>query len=116
MAERYMALNGKYLADADRLLAEGDFVQASEKYWGAAAQIVKAIAERRGWRHSSHRDLRSAVSQLYRETGEEVLLSLFSDAEALHRNFYENELDGDVVRVYATHIHDFIERLESQTT
>ena len=42
-----MALNGKYLEDADRLLEAGDYVQASEKYWGAMAEIVKAIAEGR---------------------------------------------------------------------
>ena len=37
--------------------AKGDFVQASEKGWGATAQIVKAIAQERGWSHNSHRDL-----------------------------------------------------------
>lgn len=37
MAERYRALNGKYLADAERLLAAGDYPQASEKFWGAVA-------------------------------------------------------------------------------
>ena len=40
-------------------LAEGDLLQASEKGWGAAAQMVKAVAETRGWRHSTHRDLYS---------------------------------------------------------
>ena len=91
--ERYVALDGEYLADADRLLAEGDYPQASEKYWGAAAEIVKAVAEARRWRHSSHRDLRGAVSRLFRGSGDAAYLDLFSTAEALHANYYEDFLE-----------------------
>jgi len=32
----------RLLKEAEELLARGDYVQASEKAWGAAAQIVKA--------------------------------------------------------------------------
>ena len=42
-------------------LAEGDLLQASEKGWGVAAQMVKAVAETRGWRHSTHGDLYHVV-------------------------------------------------------
>lgn len=42
----YRRLNGKYLKDADALLQKGDYVQASEKLWGAAAEIVKPVALR----------------------------------------------------------------------
>jgi len=41
---KYAELNGKFLKDAKTLLEKRDYVQASEKLWGAAAQIVKAIA------------------------------------------------------------------------
>ena len=37
------------LAQARDELARGDVRQASEKGWGAAAQILKAVAEQRGW-------------------------------------------------------------------
>ena len=43
-------------------LAAGDLRQASEKGWGATAQMLKAIAEQRGIGHESHRDLRSVLS------------------------------------------------------
>ena len=43
-------------------LAEGDLLQASEKGWGAASQMVKAVAEARGWRHSTHGDLYRTVA------------------------------------------------------
>ena len=40
---------GVFLTKAGGYLAEGDLLQASEKGWGAAAQMVKAVAEARGW-------------------------------------------------------------------
>lgn len=45
-AERSRAL----LAQAKNELAAGDDLQASEKLWATAAQMVKAVADRRGWR------------------------------------------------------------------
>ena len=35
-------------------LAEGDLHQASEKGWGAAAWMAKAVAESRGWEYGRH--------------------------------------------------------------
>ena len=40
--QEYLKLNGKYLKEAEGLMGDGDWVQASEKFWGAAAAIVKA--------------------------------------------------------------------------
>ena len=37
-----------YLEQANEELARDDLRQASEKGWGAASQIVKAVAEERG--------------------------------------------------------------------
>ena len=106
-----MALNGKYLEDADKLLAQGDFPQASEKYWGAMAEMIKAIAEQKGWRHHSHRELRDAVSRLRRETGDDDLLRLFTVGESLHANFYENWMQPEDVQVHAEDAHRFVEKL-----
>ena len=44
----YVGLNNKYLREADTLVRQGDYVQASEKFWGAAAEMVKAVAVKRG--------------------------------------------------------------------
>lgn len=64
--------------------------QASEKGWGAAAQIVKAIAEQRGWQHHGHGRLFAVVDRLRNETGDEEICRLFDVASALHVNFYED--------------------------
>ena len=56
-ALEYLQLSQKTLQDAEALLARGDYHQASEKLWGAAAVMVKAVAEGRGWPHDNHRAL-----------------------------------------------------------
>ncbi|MXZ67886.1 MAG: hypothetical protein F4Z17_02565 [Acidimicrobiia bacterium] len=54
------------LAQAFEELAAGDSRQASEKGWGAAAQMIKAIASSRGWSHGSHASLYRLISRLVR--------------------------------------------------
>ena len=78
------------LAQARVELAQGDVLQASEKGWGAAAQMVKAVAERRGWEHRSHAALFRVVSRLVAETSDDEIHNLFHVANSLHVNFYEN--------------------------
>jgi HEPN domain-containing protein len=98
--EPYLRLNGEPLEDARALLEQGDYPQTSEKLWGAA-EAVKAVAAARGWRHSSHRDLRSVISRLPQETGDRDLSVLFSVAESLHANCYEDFMASQDVLEYA---------------
>ena len=77
-AQKYLEYSRILLSQARTELAAGDVRQASEKGWGAAAQIVQAIAARRDWEHQGHRELFRAVDRL------------FDVASALHINFYED--------------------------
>ena len=86
-----------FLARAQAYLADGDLLQASEKGWGAAAQMVKAVAEARGWDHSGHRQLYLAIRRLVEETGQGELRDHFSAANTLHQNFYDGLLEGEDV-------------------
>ena len=86
------------LAKAFEDLAKGDLRQASEKGWGAAAQMVKAVATRRGCDHDGHGYLFQVVGRLVVETGDDQLSSLFHVANSLHSNFYENWLPEEMVR------------------
>ena len=101
---------GEFLVKARVYLAEGDLLQASEKGWGAAAQMVKAVAEARGWRHQGHRQLYEVVDRLVAETGRRELRSRFAEAGALHINFYEGWLSAEAVGAHL----DEVERLVSQ--
>ena len=88
--QMYQQASERFLAQARAELANGDLPQASEKGWGAAAQLVKAIAHQRGWDHMVHGHLWTAVERLRVETGDPEVLSLFRTANTLHVNFYEN--------------------------
>ena len=102
----------EFLARAHAYLADGDLLQASEKGWGAAAQMVKAVAEARGWEHNGHRQLHQAVERLAAETGQPELRSHFSEANLLHRNFYEGVLGVEDVRAYLEDVERFAELLD----
>ena len=69
--QQYHVASRRLLAQARSELAAGDLRQSSEKGWGAAAQMVKAIAQQRGWRHGGHELLYDAVSILAREAGDD---------------------------------------------
>ena len=68
--QTYQQASQRFLAQAKQELAAGDLPQASEKGWGATAQILKAVAEQRSWEHSRHRHHLVTVSRLRAETGD----------------------------------------------
>ena len=106
----YRDLSAEYLRKARAHLDERDLPQASEKGWGAAAVLVKAAAEQRGWRHNAHRHLWRAVRSLEMEGGNPEIRPLFGLAGQLHANFYEDSLEAEEVAEYL----DEVERLTQQ--
>ena len=103
-----------FLAQAREELAKGDIPQASEKAWGAAAQMVKAVAQQRGWRHQAHRYLFEVIRRLRRETGDSEVTRLFSHASWLHSNFYEDVYEAEDVEILLPEIERLINILEGQ--
>lgn len=110
--EDYLRLDGKYLKEAEELLAKGDYVQASEKFWGAAAEVVKAVAAARGITLGTHRSLWEFVHRLSREKPELNLIEGFRAAESLHVNFYEDHLPEEVVKLTVAQVKEFIEKMK----
>ena len=90
--EKYHDDSRALLAQARVELYEGDVRQASEKGWDAAALMLKAIAEQRGWEHGRHRDLSRIASRLRSETGNRDVFRFYQVADSLHGNFYEDLL------------------------
>ncbi len=109
----YVKLNGKYLRDSQRLLDKRDYAQASEKLWGAMAEIIKAVAAKRGVELGTHRSLGEFVSRLQKEHPEWDLVPAFGLGNTLHTNFYEDWLPPDHVELYANVVREFIERLRT---
>ena len=77
-----------------------DLRQASEKAWGAVAQITKAYAESLSppAYHRSHGSLKTIARNLAQGTGNPDFLALFNAVERLHVNFYENTRSAGAVQ------------------
>ncbi len=114
--KKHVYLNGKYLQDAKALLDKQDYVQASEKLWGAVAQIIKAIALNRGKRLRTHTAINTYIVQLAKELNDASLLDAFSIANSLHQNFYENWLAPETVIQNAKTIERLINKLRPLAT
>ena len=88
--QTYQDASRALLAQGFLELGQGDLRQASEKGWSAAAQMLKSIAEQRGWDHKGHRLIRRVASRLADETGDNEIRRLYRVADSLHINFYED--------------------------
>ncbi len=108
----YLIASREYMGKAYQYLAENDLPQAGEKAWGAAAEMVKAIAEERGRYHSSHRVLYQIVDDLAEETGDSELRRTFQVASDLHINYYERWLSSRYLQQGITDVQNFINKLE----
>lgn len=111
-AEMHLSLSEKYLKEAEEFLEKKDFIQASEKAWGAASQIVKAVAAKRGIELRSHGELHKFISKLKEETKDEEIRKLWQVAISLHQNFYENWLPEEIVRESIGDVKRLVEKLK----
>ena len=111
--QKYNTASRQLLDQARDELDHGDIGQASEKGWGAAAQMVKAVAEARGWPHRHHGLLTQTVETLATETNDDDLADRFAIANSLHVNFYEDALSYRTVRHHLDQIEVLTDTLES---
>ena len=114
--EQYQQASEKFLAQARQELSDGDLPQASEKGWGATAQILKAIADQRGLDHGRHRHLSQIASRLRAERGDRDTYRWFQVAEALHGNFYEDQMSAQDIAESLDDVENLIDRLQTMLT
>ena len=111
-AEEYRTASTTLYDQAMVELDADDTRQASEKLWGASAQALKSLAERRGWRHGSHGEFYRSMRRLRPEfENPDTMESRFDAATQLHVNFYEDWLSNDEIRRRAVHVQAFVENL-----
>jgi hypothetical protein len=110
---RYARLNGKYLRDAEELLRKKDYAQASEKLWGACAEVIKAVAAKRGKELGTHRSIGEFVTKLHREHPDWNLIDSFSIASSLHVNFYEDHMPREHVLRGEKIVKEFVKQLKT---
>jgi hypothetical protein len=115
--EDYLRQARAFLVKSREYSAAGDLHQASEKGWGAAAWMAKAVAETQGWEYERHEQFNVVLNNARALTGDDRLPGLRSIAGTLHGNFYTRKrfLDVDSVRMDLERIAELLDILEPLT-
>ena len=106
-----------FLTKSHQYLADDDLHQASEKGWGAAAWMAKAVADARDWEYRRHDQFSVVLNNARQLTGDSRLPGLRSIANELHSNFYKRKLllDSDAIALDLEHIATLLDILEPLT-
>ena len=88
----YRQQSREFLSKGRAYLADGDLHQASEKGWGAAAWMAKAVAEAQGWQYRRHDEFLKVIRQAQDLSGDARLRDLRRAASELHGNFYTRKM------------------------
>ena len=97
----YAGQSRDFLAKSRDFLAADDLHQASEKGWGAASHMAKAVAAAQGWEYTTHAHFFSVLRQVSDLAGNPYILDLRATANELHGFYYmrKRELDaGEIGR------------------
>lgn len=104
-----------FLVASDREFDAGDYLQGSEKLYGAATQVIIAICQQRGWKYNTHRAMKRAVGELAREYDDDViadaLIGGYVAAENFHRNFFHDHMEDYQREEDRPTVHRFVARL-----
>ena len=98
-SDRYAAISARLLRQAQEELDAGDLIQASEKAWGAAAHVIKSVAEKWDWYHQGHYRLNAVVDFIAIERARRDLIDLYQHSSIMHFNWYEHELYENIVQI-----------------
>lgn len=90
--EDYRQQARDFLVRAWEYLDADDLHQASEKGWGAAAWMAKAVAVTQGWQYRQHAQFGVVMYNASDLTGNDRLRMLGAVAYGLHQNYYIRKL------------------------
>ena len=97
---KHLAKCREYWLKCPAYLEEEDLCQAGEKAWGAVAQMTKAVASERGWRHFLHRELLAAIRQIADESDDRITIRESIElVRSMHPESYEVNLDRITVEM-----------------
>ena len=85
----HVGLARNFLERSKSYLAQGDLHQASEKGWGAAAHIIKAVAAANNWEYDRHDDFDTVIINARQRYRQPSLRQYGNSAHSLHRNYYK---------------------------
>ena len=107
----------EFLDNSRDFLAAGNLHQASEKGWGAAAHMAKAVASAQGWQYETHADFSEVLYQASQLAKNPRIRELRGIANELHQNYYKRKrhLNADSIRADLETVAELIEILHPLT-
>ena len=84
----YCQQSRQFMVKSRQYLADGKLHQASEKGWGAAAWMAKAVAMAQGWDYTRHEEFNVVLNNARQITGDARIRAMRSVANELHGHFY----------------------------
>ena len=112
--EDRVQISRRFIQQAREELERGDRLQATEKVWGALAQLFKAHGQQRGWLNmGSHRTVGRIAQQLAAEYNDLNIINAYVAADNGHRNFYDNEMSPPEIEDIITAVARVLPQLES---
>ena len=107
---KHLAQVREYWLKCPAYLAQEDLCQAGEKGWGAFAQMTKAVASYRGWRHFGHSEVLAAARQIADASADPAAIrASINFARTLHTNFYEVDLDLTDAEIGLTEVESLLQ-------
>ena len=107
----YASQSLRYLKNASKFIDSGNSDKASEFLWGSMAEALKAAAASRGIHLKNHRQIWNYVESLTKELEDKSIYDAFLQANLLHTNFYESELELKDIRRMAEDIKVAVDKL-----
>ncbi len=107
----------EFLSVSWDFLAAGNLHQASEKGWGAAAHMAKAVASAQGWEYRTHADFSQVMYQARQLANNPRIHELRGVANELHLNYYKRKrhLNAEAIREDLNIIAELLEILQPLT-
>ena len=107
----------EFLGMAWDFLSTGNLHRASEKGWGAALHMAKAVAAAQGWEYGTHAEFGDVMYQASQMANNPRIQQLRGVANELHLNYYKRirHLNAGAIRGDLETISEFLEMLHPLT-
>ncbi|WP_419837479.1 PaREP1 family protein [Candidatus Poriferisodalis sp.] len=116
--EDYVSQAREFLDASHSYLAEDRLHQASEKGWGAAAHMAKAVALAQRWEYETHADFSVVLNNAWQQIGDDRIRALRATANDLHGNYYRRKrhLNAKSIAADLESVAELVEMLTPLTT
>lgn len=110
----HLRLARNFLARSRQYLAQDDLHQASEKGWGAAAHLAKAVAASQRWEYEHHDQFDNVIDNARNRFRQPSVRQYSQAAHSLHRNYYKHPslLSNDNIREDIDDVEKLLDVLE----